>query len=130
MNIFNIINEEINKMFTPVNVNDFVYHKSNPIYRDEIEKRGLIPKGKSETWLSDTPIKGKVIFATNSNNQKDWFDTTYDDDIYKIDTTKIKNKWYVDPNFKWGDSKHVITFEPIPKYAITLIHQGSGNSLI
>ena len=135
-----------NSNLTPIIVNKFVYHKSNPLFRGEIEKNGLIPKGKSETWLSDTPIEGKVIFATNSDNKNDWFDSTYDDDIYQIDTTTLKNKWFADPNFIKKDEwvsyngkkvklptnnveyKHIITFEPIPLSTIKLIYKGTGKS--
>lgn len=49
------------------------------MFRDSIAKEGLLPKGKSETWLSDTEIDGEVIFATNSEDPKDWFDSTYDE---------------------------------------------------
>lgn len=109
--------------------NKYLYHKSNPTFRNNIAKKGLVPKGKSATWLSDTDIKGKVIFATNSENKKDWFDSTYDDDIYKIDTTNLKNKWYLDPNYNFQKNKiHVITFEPIEKNSIELIYEGSGDS--
>lgn len=111
----------------PVSTNQYVYHKSNPIFRKQIEEMGLIPKGKSETWLSDTPIEGKVIFATNSDNEKDWFDSPYDDDIYRIDTTKINNTWYKDPNFPEENSKHIITFDHIPTHVIEIIYKGTGN---
>jgi hypothetical protein len=114
----------------PVETNRFVYHKSNPIFRNQINDEGLITKGKSETWLSDTPIEGEVIFATNSDDEQDWFDSTYDDDIYQIDTTKIDNIWYNDPNFGWEDNnKYIITFNNIPKNAIKLIYQGTGDNL-
>lgn len=114
----------------PVETNRFVYHKSNPIFRDQIDEVGLITKGKSETWLSDTPIEGEVIFATNSDDENDWFDSQYDDDIYQIDTTKIDNVWYGDPNFGWGDdNKHIITFDNISKNAIKLIYKGTGENL-
>jgi hypothetical protein len=105
--------------------NKYVYHTSNSIFRDNIAKEGLIPKGKSEAWLSDTKIDGKVIFAVNSDNKKDWFDSTYDDDIYRIDTTNLKNKWYVDPNFDLED-KRIITFKRIPLSSIELIYKGTG----
>ena len=107
-----------------VETNKYVYHTSNPIFRDKIAKEGLIPKGKSEAWLSDTKIDGEVIFAVNSDNKEDWFDTTYDDDIYRIDTTNLKNTWYVDPNFDLED-KRVITFERIPLSSIELIYKGT-----
>ena len=147
--IINNLSENINNPhLTPVKVGRFLYHKSNPMFRETIKKEGLIPKGKSESWLSDTKINGKVIFATNSNNKHDWFDSTYDDDIYQIDTTNIKNKWFEDPNFstdkeEWveyngkkiklpknkTEYKHVITFEPIPISVLKLIYQGTGENL-
>jgi len=105
--------------------NNYVYHTSNPIFRDKISKEGLITKGKSETWLSDTKIDGKVIFAVNSDNPKDWFDSTYDDDIYRIDTSKLKSKWYVDPNFDLH-AKRIITFDNIPLDSLKLIRKGTG----
>ena len=121
------LNESINDNLIPVDVNKFVYHSSNPIFHETISKEGLLPKGKSETWLSDTPIEGEVIFATNSDNKTDWFDSTYDDDIYRIDTTNLINKWYLDPNFGADDNHHIITFEPIPFSALTLIYEGTGD---
>jgi dipeptidyl aminopeptidase/acylaminoacyl peptidase len=105
--------------------NKYVYHTSNPMFRDKISKEGLIPKGKSETWLSDTKIDGKVIFAVNSDNKKDRWDSTYDDDIYRIDTTNLNNKWYNDPNFDVED-KRIITFEKIPRNSIKLLYKGTG----
>lgn len=111
-----------------VKPNKYVYHTSNPIFRHKISKVGLIPKGKSDTWLSTTKIDGKVIFAVNSDNAKDWWDSGYDDDLWRIDTSVIANKWYNDPNFGIND-KRIITFEPIPVVAIELIYIGSGGNL-
>ena len=112
--------------------NKYVYHTSNPIFRDKISEEGLIPKYKSESWLSDTKIDGQVIFAVNSDNKKDWWNSTYDDDIYRIDTTNLKNKWYKDPNFNDGIYKSnypaIITFDKIPVDSIQLIYKGSGES--
>jgi hypothetical protein len=120
------INESANSHLIEVKPNKFLYHTSNPTFRDNIAKEGLITKGKSETWLSDTHIEGEVIFAVNSDNKKDWWDSTYDDDIYRIDTTNLKNKWYVDPNFDLKD-KRIITFENIPVKAIKIIYKGTGD---
>lgn len=123
------LSESINDKLIPVDVNEFVYHSSNPFFRDKISKEGLVPKGKSETWLSDTPIEGAVIFATNSDNKDDWFDSTYDDDdIYRIDTTNLNNTWFLDPNFGSDDNQHVITFEPIPLSALELIDKDTSKS--
>ena len=109
--------------------NKYVYHISNPIFRDKISKEGLIPKGKGETWLSDTKIDGKVIFVVNSDNKDDQWDSTYDDDIYEIDTTNLNNKWYNDPNFDLED-KRIITFEAIPLNSIKLIYKGTGSDTL
>lgn len=117
--------ENYNNQLVEVKPNRYVYHTSNPIFRDNIAKEGLITKGKSEAWLSDTKIDGEVIFAVNSDDKKDWFDSTYDDDIYRIDTTNLKNKWYVDPNFDLED-KRIITFDKIPVSSIELIYKGTG----
>lgn len=120
------INEDNQHQLEEVKPNKFVYHTSNPMARDKISKEGLIVQGKSAAWLSDTKIEGKVIFAVNSDNKKDWWDSTYDDDIYRIDTTNLNNKWYVDPNFNL-DAHRIITFENIPKKAIKLIYKGTGD---
>ena len=117
------VNKEKLVSFLKVIPNKYVYHTSNPVFRDKISKEGLIPKGKSETWLSDTNIDGKVIFVVNSNKEDYRFDSTYDDDIYRIDTTKLNNKWYYDPNF--DDGLHLITIEKIPLNDIKLIYKGS-----
>lgn len=119
--------KEIKKLI-PITPNRYVYHTSNPIFREQIKNGGLIPKGKSETWLDNTPIEGEVIFATNSEDKKIWFDSTYDDDIYRIDTITLNNKWYLDPNFGMEDNPYIITFESIPTKAIKLIYKGTGES--
>ncbi len=117
--------ESYNNQLVEVKPNRYLYHTSNPIFRDKIAKEGLIPKGKSDAWLSYTKIDGEVIFAVNSDNKEDWFDSTYDDDIYRIDTTNLKNTWYNDPNFDLED-KRIITFERIPLSSIELIYKGTG----
>ena len=117
------LNENKNNHLVEVIPNKYVYHTSNPIFRDKISKEGLIPKGESESWLSGTKIDGKVIFVVNSNKENYRFDSTYDDDIYRIDTTKLNNKWYNDPNF--DDGLHLITFDKIPLNSIKLIYKGS-----
>ncbi len=121
------LNESRGSRLVEVVPDKYVYHTSNPFFRDEIARIGLIPKGKSETWLSDTPIDGEVIFAVNSEDKNDWWDSTYDDDIYRIDTTNLSNKWYNDPNFDPED-KRIFTFEAIPLNAIELIYRGSESA--
>ena len=132
--IFSFINENNNQHLIEVTPNKYVYHTSNPIFRDKISKMGLMPKGKSDAWLSNTKIDGKVIFAVNSDIKDDWWNSGYDDDLYRIDTTKLNNKWYYDPNFLGGINKdittdRIITFDPIPKESIELIYKGTGHNL-
>ena len=122
----NNINNINNNHLIEVTPNKYILHTSNPFFRDKISKEGLIPKGISATWLSDTKIDGEVIFAVNKNN--DAWDSTYDDDIYRIDTTKLNNKWYNDPNFE-ADGIHIITFDYIPLNAIKLIYKGVNDML-
>jgi hypothetical protein len=119
-----------NSHLRPVQVGKYLLHVSNPLFRESIAKIGLLPKEKSETWLSDTKINGRVIFATNSPDENDAFDSTWDDDLYTIDTQGLSNKWFADPNFEYmGDeNKHIITFDPIPASAIKLIRKGTGKS--
>lgn len=120
---------ESNSHLEEVKPNKYVYHSSNPMFRDKISKEGLMPQGRSDAWLSDTKIDGKVVFAVNSDNKKDWWDSTYDDDMYRINTTGLENKWYNDPNFDVED-KRIITFERIPLKAIKLITKGTGDSTL
>ena len=122
---YKMIIESDNSNLMEVLPNKYVYHTSNPVFRDKITEEGIRIKGKSETWLSNTNIDGDVIFAVNSDDKKKWWDSTYDDDIYRINTSNLTNKWYNDPNFKIDD-KRIITFENIPLNAIKLIYKGTG----
>lgn len=112
-----------------ITTNRFVFHKSNPIFRNEIDKNGLVPK-KGEQWLNNSKITKPAIFLTNSYEPSDWFESTYNDDIWKVDTHSINNTFFKDPNFNWGNFKHILTFDSIPRKSITLYHRGSGTDLI
>jgi len=123
----------------PVKVGRYVYHASNPYYRKKIQKQGLKPtvsdsyESHAMSWYEEDGAISKkhlppAIFATNSENKKDWFDSPYDDDIYRIDTQGLPNEWFTDRHFDWDKkNKHVVTFQPIPLSHITLIYQGTGN---
>lgn len=127
--IISTLNEYLNNFnYIKVIPRKYLYHTSNPIFRTKISRDGLIPQGKSESWLTTTKINNSVIFAINSDSQKDRWDSGYDDDIYRIDTSNLQNKWFIDPNFE-GDDRWIFTFEPIPLEALTLIYKGTGQSL-
>jgi hypothetical protein len=108
--------------------NEKVFHQSNPMFRNKIEEQGLKVRAgecyKIYVGYGEKCIP--AIFATNSSNKRAWFDSTYDDDVWEIDTTKISNvKWYKDRHYE-SRSKHIVTFQDIPKEAIKLIYEGSG----
>ena len=44
-----------------VKPNLYVYHTSNPMFRDKISREGLIPQGKSEAWLFSMSGSGLVM---------------------------------------------------------------------
>lgn len=123
------INEDLEK--GEQKLNKYVYHKASINNRDRIEKDGIQPFRGSQ-WLSDTRIKGNAVFATNSEDESDWFDSSWDDDVWRIDTTKLSNvKWFMDPNFSWnGKYEHIYTQSSIPRNAIELIKQGTGEDLL
>lgn len=98
-----------------------VYHKSNPVFRDKIALQGLLPmKGDSYSCHSPSDEDPPAIFACTDQN----YDSTYDDDIYSIDTSLCANNWFVDNEVCNG----VVTYQPIPLDAIKLIYKGTGDS--
>ena len=114
------------KEITP---NNIVIHKSNPVWRENILKTGLqVSAGECYKTYVGYGVKCKpAIFATNSTNKRAWFDSTYDDDIWEINTEMIPDvKWYKDRHFE-SRSKHIVTFQDIPKEALTLKYEGTGS---
>ena len=109
--------------------NSIIVHKSNPMFRDKIMEEGLkVRAGECYKIFVGYGVKCKpAIFATNSTNKRAWFDSTYDDDIWFIDTRMIPDvKWYKDRHFE-STKKHIVTFQDIPKEAITLHYEGTGS---
>ena len=127
-NLGNVINEDYNPAGKEVTPNEIVVHKANPMFRDSIMSEGLKTKaGECYRIYVGYGTKCKpAIFATNSTNKRAWFDSTYDDDIWFIDTTKIPDvKWFKDRHFE-STKKHIVTFENIPPEALTLKYEGTG----
>ena len=123
------INEDYSPAGKGVTPNEIVVHKSNPMFRDKIMSQGLKARAgecyKIYVGYGEKCIP--AIFATNSTNKRAWFDSTYDDDIWFIDTTKIPDvKWFKDKHFE-SRSKHIVTFQDIPQEAITLKYEGTGS---
>jgi hypothetical protein len=99
--------------------NKFVYHYSNPIYREMIKEQGLKTQKHIDSldWNYSMRLSyPNAIFAVNSeNDEKIW----KKGDKWQIDTSKT-GAWLEDLNFK--DRKDLImTFENIPPEAIKLI---------
>jgi hypothetical protein len=109
----------------------YVSHKSNPMWRDDIELTGLqtsVGDCYRQFVGGDVPCK-ESIFATDSVNKDEMFDSTYDDDIWIIDTECAGVEWYKDRHFDDGDyKKHIVTFNNISPDCIKLIHKGTGRS--
>jgi len=131
--ILKIIKEELyspaGKEYSP---SRFVVHKSPPIWRNSIKRTGLqVSVGECyQQFVGDDVECKKAIFATDSMKNKDMFDSTYDDDIWVIDTKCAKVKWYEDKHFEDGDYKyHIVTFEDIPAKCLKLIHKGTGKDI-
>ena len=127
-NLGNVINEDYNPAGKEVTPNEIVVHKANPMFRDSIMSEGLKTKA-GECYRIYVGYGEKcipAIFATNSTNKRAWFDSTYDDDVWFIDTTMIPDvKWYKDRHFE-STKKHIVTFENIPPEALTLKYEGTG----
>lgn len=109
----------------------YVYHISNPYWRESILNEGLkVIAGDCYTMYVGEDVECQpAIFATDSDNPKEFFYSTYDDDIWKIDTKCAKVKWFEDKHYHKLRTKHIVTFENIPLNCIELIHEGTGKDL-
>ena len=107
----------------------YVVHKSAPQWRENIELTGLQTSvGDCYQIYAGGDVKcKKSIFATDSLDEKDMFDSTYDDDIWLIDTECAGVSWFKDKHFESNDySHHIVTFENISPNCLKLIHKGTG----
>jgi hypothetical protein len=124
-----IIKEDYSPAGKEITPNSIVVHKSNPMFRDKIMSDGLKVKACEcyKIYVGYGTKCKPAIFATNSTNKRSWFDSTYDDDIWFIDTRMIPDvKWYKDRHFE-STKKHIVTFQDIPREAITLHYEGTGS---
>lgn len=125
-----ILREDYSPAGKEIIPNSIVVHKSSPVWRENILKTGLqVSTGDCYKIYVGYGIQCKpAIFATNSINERAWFDSTYDDDVWFIDTTKIPDvKWFIDRHFG-STKKHIVSFQNIPSEALTLKYEGSGRS--
>ena len=125
-----IIREDYSPAGKEITPNKIVVHKTSPVWRENILKTGLLVDVGDcyKTYVGYGEKCVPAIFATNSTNKRAWFDLTYDDDIWFIDTTIIPDvMWYKDRHFE-SIKKHIVTFQNIPSEALTLKYEGSGRS--
>ena len=131
---YNLIVEQIVKgeEITP---EKYVIHSSNPLNRDSISKHGIKSSlGECYSIYADVNYKKgekciPAVFATNSLKKRELFDSTYDDDLWVIDTEIANVQWYKDAHFG-SEDKHIVTFEDIPVESIRLVYKGTGKDLI
>ena len=102
-----------------------IWHKSVPFFRDKIDKEGLkVMKGDS--YMSHSPEKSSPPAIFGYFGDIDYYDSTYDDDIWEIDTTKIPNvQWFIDKEVGVDVQLGVVTYQNIPRNAIKLIYKGT-----
>ena len=114
----------------------YVIHSSNPLNRDSISKNGIKTSlGECYLIYADSNYEEDdecvpAVFATNSLKKKDLFDSTYDDDLWVIDTEIANVKWFKDAHFKSDTYPHIVTFEDIPVESIRLVYKGTGGNLL
>lgn len=114
----------------------YVVHSSSPSNRESISKYGIrAVLGECYLIYADSNYGEDdecvpAVFATNSLKKKDLFDSTYDDDLWVIDTEIANVKWFKDAHFKSDTYPHIVTFEDIPVEAVRLVYKGTGRSLL
>jgi hypothetical protein len=114
----------------------YVVHTSNPSNRDSIKDYGIrAVLGECYMIYADSNYGEDeecvpAVFATDSIKKKDMFDSSYDDDIWVIDTERANVQWYKDAHFDGGDYKHIVTFQDISTEAIRLIYKGTGGDAL
>ena len=94
-----------------------LFHTSNPIFRNSIFKKGLIPSvGESyKMHYDESDNLEKFVFLSKSP-----YDTTYDDDVWAVDVSDIKLKH--DPDKELTDA--YVTNVSIDLSKLFLIYKG------
>lgn len=113
-----------------IKIDKYMFHLSNPAFRNSISTKGLIPqKGPSTEMLwdgmnIDLP-KCIFLFAGNDNP----YDSTYDDDLWVVDTSNLdKSKFQKDPDeYMYKKYGSIIYTEIIPPECIILEYKGKND---
>ena len=132
---------EVEIYFKQINVKvkptRYVYHSTSVENRDSILKNGLIPKSSDESkeWRYSIHLSyPKAIFATMVDLKNGVINPWKNDDtvdIWRIDTNKLNNEWFVDLNYvDEKNNKHIMTFQPIPPKYLEIAKKGVLNEKI
>ena len=105
----------------------FLYHRSNPAFRNQIKTEGLKPQvGESYSlyWDDHFPGQEKVplIFLFDGSQL---YDSTYDDDLVRVDTS-LMNMEHLKPDPAFGGWCYTYDL-PIPPSAIKFLYNGTGS---
>lgn len=113
----------------PLEIPEKLYHKGNPKYRDDILKNGLEPRIGDSYSLFYTDNMGytkdelePLVFLYDRNIEE--YDSTYDDDIYEIDTRKL-DKDYLSKDKALPEYCYTYKSRIWP-HAFKLIYKGTG----
>ena len=114
--------------FLAVTVPPMLLHKANPAFREDIRTQGLLPQiGPSyECHYEDEeemkPHFVPCVFACLTCE----YDSTWDDDVWVIDTRTAEAVWESDPAMWPAFPAYVRTRQPVPAAALLLAHAGTG----
>ena len=113
----------MNRLFTEqVNPGKFILHTANPIFREKIQAEGILPMvGDSYSCHHDYISLAPAVFAVDSETTP--YESTWDDDVWKINTEKANVTWYKDHGCYIGC---IVSYDAIPVDCITFIHEGTG----
>ena len=101
--------------------NNIFFHVSNPINRNSILKRGLLPSLGESQYLQHK-ISRKRIFLCKNND----YDSTWDDDRYAILLPPHLIKLLRQDKEVYGKKSFYIDNKRIDKKYIKLIYKGTG----
>lgn len=114
--------------------NKYVYHVTDKVNLMSILKNGLKIKlgfhyknyARANYDITNIP---KALFAVNTNLEdviKDYATNLLGGKIIEINTKLINNIWYKDRHFTYNEN-YIVTFENIPKEAISFIYDTLPN---
>jgi hypothetical protein len=117
-----VLESEVPDFSDVAEVKGNVFHTAPPKLRMKIQREGLLPMVGDSYSLHYEEVKGlkPAIFAS-----KEKYDSTWDDDIWEINTEKANVTWYVDTGAFDGC---IVTFQKISPECIRLIYRGTGES--